>query len=83
LPSELEESILRYRESSDLNIVNLLKQTGRVSSNSEAKRLIEQGGVKIDGQTISDIKYALEPRDGQVLQIGKLFYRKVRYERES
>jgi len=83
IPSELEESTLKYKEKSDLNIVNLLKQTGRVTSNGEARRLIEQGGVRVDGNIIRDVKYMLEPKDGGILQVGKLFYRKMRYTRES
>ena len=37
-----------------VGILRLLTETGLVASNSEARRLIEQGGVSVDGQRISD-----------------------------
>ena len=41
-------------------------------SNSEARRLIKQGGVKIDGRTVEDPEAVLEPRSlaGKVVQVG-------------
>ncbi|MCL2079478.1 MAG: tyrosine--tRNA ligase [Oscillospiraceae bacterium] len=36
-------------------IIELLKQAGFASSNSDARRLIEGGGIKLDGKTVSDI----------------------------
>ncbi|MCB0239172.1 MAG: tyrosine--tRNA ligase, partial [Anaerolineae bacterium] len=45
---------------------------GMVSSNSEARRLIQQGGVKLDGETVSDLRLELEPAaEPRVLQVGK------------
>jgi tyrosyl-tRNA synthetase len=45
---------------------------GLAASNSEARRLVQQGGVKLDGQTVSDIRLELAPVDGeQVLQVGR------------
>jgi len=79
LPSEMETSIMRYRPSSSLSLVDAIKSVGRADSNSVARRLIEQGGVRIDGEKISDINYSLEPRNGQVLQVGKNFYRKLEF----
>jgi len=41
--------------SGEISIVELLKQAEFASSNSDAKRLIEGGGIKINGQTVSDL----------------------------
>jgi tyrosyl-tRNA synthetase len=50
----------------------LLKDAGLVSSSSEGRRLVEQGGVKLNGQTVADIKLELAPIGGeQVLQVGR------------
>ena len=57
-------------------IAALLKQSGLASSSSEAIRNIEQGGVKIDGQKISD--RALQLRAGTyVVQVGKRKWARV------
>jgi len=47
------------------------------SSNSEARRLVQQGGVSIDGEKIPDMSFELEPKDGQVLRAGKLRFGKI------
>jgi tyrosyl-tRNA synthetase len=59
-----------------LGIGALLKQAGLAPSSSEAMRLIEQGGVKIDGATVSD--KALKVEAGSfVVQVGKRKFARV------
>ncbi|MBI5779395.1 MAG: tyrosine--tRNA ligase [Planctomycetes bacterium] len=55
----------------------LINLSGAVKSSSEAKRLITQGGVTIDGQKITDPDAEISVKTGQVLKIGKKnrFYR--------
>lgn len=53
-----------------LGIGQLLKQTGLCASTSEAMRMIEQGGVKVDGSVVSDKTLKLEAGEF-VLQVGK------------
>jgi tyrosyl-tRNA synthetase len=48
-----------------------LKQCGLVSSNSEAFRMIQQGGVRIDGEKVSDRSLKLEAGFEGILQVGK------------
>lgn len=48
----------------------LLKQAGLVPSTSEAVRMIEQGGVKVDGGAVSDKALKL-PAGVYVVQVGK------------
>jgi tyrosyl-tRNA synthetase len=53
-----------------LGIGALLKQTGLVPSTSEANRMLDQGGVRVDGAVVSD--RALKLGAGQyVVQVGK------------
>lgn len=52
------------------DIISVLIETKLVSSKSEARRTIEQGGVKIDGVVIKDIHYVISPCS--VLQKGKI-----------
>ncbi|HEX2024900.1 MAG TPA: tyrosine--tRNA ligase [Actinomycetota bacterium] len=51
----------------------LLAATGLASSNADGRRLIEQGGVRLDGEPVSDPDAELRPMDltGRVLQVGR------------
>lgn len=60
-----------------LAIGSLLKQANLAPSSSEALRLVEQGGVRIDGTTISDKALRL-PAGVYVLQVGKRRFARVR-----
>ena len=60
-----------------LAIGTLLKQAGLAPSSSEALRLVEQGGVRIDGTAISDKALKLGP-GSYVVQVGKRKFARVR-----
>jgi tyrosyl-tRNA synthetase len=55
----------------------LLKLAGLVESTSEANRLIEQGGVKVDGNPLSDRSLKVERGRSYVIQVGKRKYARV------
>ncbi len=57
------------------NIVEILVETKLASSKSEARRLLEQGGIKIDGKTITDPNHKVSV--SSVIQKGKREYRKL------
>jgi tyrosyl-tRNA synthetase len=50
-------------------------------SSSEAKRMIKQGGVKIDGEKVSDPNSQIEPKDGMVIQFGKRMVKEIKIEK--
>jgi tyrosyl-tRNA synthetase len=52
-------------------VIEFLADTGLVKSKSEARRLIEQKGVKVDGQAIDDINARLEFSGAAIIQVGK------------
>jgi tyrosyl-tRNA synthetase len=56
-----------------VSIARLIADAGLADSRSEARRLIEQGGVRIDGRVFSDVHGDLPRQDlvGKVLQVGK------------
>ncbi len=54
-----------------LPIAQLLKRTGLVSSTSDALRLLEQGGIKIDGARVEDKALIFRPGEEHVVQVGK------------
>jgi len=60
-----------------LNILDLLVKTKLASSKSEAKRLILQKGVKIDGKIETDWKKAIEIKKGLIIQVGKRKFVKI------
>lgn len=53
------------------NIVDLLVELGLASSKSVARRLIEQGGVRLDGARIESADHLVTPGTKRVLQVGK------------
>jgi len=59
-------------------IVKLLVGAGMAPSNSEARRLVQQGGVTLDGEKVTDPRANLEVKDGQVLRAGKLKFAEIR-----
>ncbi|HHV79964.1 MAG TPA: tyrosine--tRNA ligase [Firmicutes bacterium] len=58
-------------------IVALLSLTGLAPSNSEARRLIAQGGVRLDGSKVSDERALVDVRDGMLLKVGKRRFAKL------
>jgi len=51
-----------------------------VPSKSEAKRVIKQGGVKIDGNVIKDPKYPVKVKEGMIVQVGKRKFAKLTFQ---
>ncbi|GMV53759.1 MAG: tyrosine--tRNA ligase [Chlorobi bacterium] len=59
-----------------INIITALSDTGSTASKSEARRLVQQGGVQLDGEKITDINAELTVLSPRILRVGKLkFYR--------
>lgn len=80
---EMPENITEYEiplslfDSDGVDAVKLLVSAGFSSSNSEARRLISQGAVKVNGNKIDTFKI-LGLCDGDVVQAGKLKFIKIR-----
>jgi tyrosyl-tRNA synthetase len=60
-----------------LSIVQVLKQAGLTPSTSEATRMVDQGGVKLNGEKISDKSLVLLPGVTLVLQVGKRKFARI------
>ncbi|UCH12431.1 MAG: tyrosine--tRNA ligase [Candidatus Omnitrophota bacterium] len=58
-------------------ILFLLTDSGLTSSNSEARRLIQQGGVTIDGAKACNPDEQIKPKDGMIVKAGKRGFRKI------
>ncbi|MCI0706777.1 MAG: tyrosine--tRNA ligase [Ignavibacteriae bacterium] len=76
LPDEVEEYRLGAQNGSQ-SVVALLTTAQLAASKSEARRLIEQGGVSIDGERVSDANAGLPDKKEFVVKVGKRKFLKV------
>ena len=76
MPKDMPGVSLFYPETG-LPITQLLKQLDLVPSTTEANRLIEQGGVKVDGERVSDRMLKLAKGGTYVVQVGKRKFARV------
>ncbi|OGG86766.1 tyrosine--tRNA ligase [Candidatus Kuenenbacteria bacterium RIFCSPHIGHO2_02_FULL_39_13] len=67
-PTNMEKVFIMNIE---YDLPELMVSAQLVPSKSEAKRLIEQGGVTLDNKKITDWKNKIKPRNGDILKIGK------------
>jgi tyrosyl-tRNA synthetase len=77
IPEDLEEQALAAPQGG-YGIAGLLKDLGLTASTSEAIRAIQQGGVKLDGEKVSDPKLVLGAGGPHIIQVGKRRIAKVR-----
>ena len=75
VPDEIET---KNMEQGTWNIVELLNETGLVNSKGEARRLIKQGGIKVDGKVASDDKQEVDLSQEKLIQRGKRQFLKVK-----
>lgn len=82
VPDQIPEATVGRDElkQGKIRLVKLLVLTGLAESNSEAKRLISQGGVSVDGDRMHEVDADLILKDGVVLRVGKRRFLKVRLE---
>jgi len=73
LPDEIDEYLLAEE---DL-LVNIIVDAGLLKSKSEARRMIKQSAVRIDGEIIKDIQHSLIPGKERILKVGKRRFLKV------
>ena len=76
VPSEMAEFVLTAGDGS-VTVLQALRDTGLVASGGEAKRLVKQGGVSIDGAKVSDVSYALSAGSSYVVRAGKKRFARV------
>jgi len=75
LPQKIPEIEIKEKK---INILDLLIKAKLLPSKSEAKRMILQGGVKINRKRISDWKTQIEIKKGTVIQVGKRKFVKIK-----
>jgi tyrosyl-tRNA synthetase len=73
LPAEIPE----VKVDGERTFAQILKSAGLVDSTSEANRLIEQGGVKVDGERLADRSLKAQRGRSYVMQVGKRKFARV------
>lgn len=61
----------------DMGMLDFLVATGLFGSKSDARRMVEQGGIQIDGNKVNDWKSLVSPADEIMVQKGKKIFLKV------
>ena len=76
LPDDIADVVIPV-DGSAIGLAQVLKLAGLTASTSEAIRMIEQGGIKIDGVKVEDKGLLLERRSAFVVQVGKRKFARV------
>lgn len=77
VPDDIE--VISLAASGPLWICKLLTDTGLTKSNGEARRLIQQGGVKIDGEKVENADLEIDGHQALVLQAGKRRFARIEF----
>jgi tyrosyl-tRNA synthetase len=81
IPDEIDEFYLSgdILKDGKISLPDVLVKTGLSSSKGEAKRLLEQGGIKVDGKTIRDIGFKIKVpnEEGIIIQRGKRHFKRI------
>lgn len=79
LPEQISEVVIPRSELKDgkLWMVRLLILAGFATTNSDARRLITQGGVHLDGKEVTDPKADIEIATGMILKVGRRRFARV------
>ena len=73
IPDEIDE----YYLNKETLLINIIVESGMLKSKSEARRMIKQSAVRIDGEIIKDIQHSLIPGQERILKVGKRRFLKV------
>jgi tyrosyl-tRNA synthetase len=76
LPEEIEEAVLTAA-TDRVWLPKVLMEAGLTASTSEARRLISQGGVQVDGEKITDVNAEVPAGQAFLLQVGKRRFKRV------
>ena len=79
LPDEIPQTVVSPDDApaGHMKLVKLLVLTGLAESNSEARRLISQGGVMVDGGRSHDVDAVVTVRTGLVVRVGRRRFARI------
>jgi tyrosyl-tRNA synthetase len=69
----------QFNLSQEMNVLDLMSAAGMVRSKGEARRLVQQGGVRLNGETVADgVQTSVSPNGGEsIIQVGKKRFLRV------
>jgi len=73
LPKDMPSRVL----TSPINLVDIIYDAGFAPSKSQARRLVQQGAVKLDGERLTDIEADIAVEEEKILQVGKRRFLKL------
>lgn len=76
-PEEIEETELSLAGEGSMSLVKVLRESGLAASGGEAKRLIQQGGVKIENEKVADLAAMLNA-GSYLIQVGKRRFKRIK-----
>jgi tyrosyl-tRNA synthetase len=74
VPDEMPDLLIE----ADSSIIAVVVKAGFAKSNSDARRLVEQGAVTINGEKVADIGARVKAGGGEVLRVGKLQFARLK-----
>lgn len=75
LPTDIPER--KWDGNETIWIVDLLVELGMLPSKSEARRMIQNGGVRINGEKVEDVQLQVEMKEDFIIQVGKRKFLKI------
>ncbi|MBA4601463.1 tyrosine--tRNA ligase [Thermoactinomyces mirandus] len=81
LPNDIPEAEIAPSDINDgkIWVVALLSRLGLVASNGEGRRMIRQGGVRINQEKVTNVDEQVEVQEGMIVQVGKRKFAKVKW----
>lgn len=77
LPTDIPVSVIKGKQ---ISLTKVMAEEALVTSLSEARRLIVQGGVTVDGQKIEDTAHVIEGPEERLLKVGKRKFLRLQFQ---
>ncbi|WP_226659311.1 tyrosine--tRNA ligase [Pseudalkalibacillus hwajinpoensis] len=77
LPTDIEEVL--WEGERTVSISNLIVSLGMLPSTSEARRMVKNGGIKLNEVKVTDVNEDVKIEDGLVIQVGKRKFKKIKF----
>jgi tyrosyl-tRNA synthetase len=80
LPDDVPETALAKEKLADgrMWVVKLVTELGLAKTNGEARRLVEQGGVYLDGRRMNNVEAEVPVKNGMIVQVGRRKFARVK-----
>ena len=72
------DDMFEFSLDQDMNIIEVLHNSDLVGSKSEARRLLNQGAIRIEGEKVSDMNMILSSGNEYIIKVGKRRFLKVK-----